>query len=125
MAIDHRSAKLKWAPSTAADLKGYYVYMSAQDDQHFVRLMNQPFQETEWIAEPLRLDTKYFFYVTAVDTSGNESSPSPTTLFQFSDSVIDANLKVMEKKDLQVAPSSTVIEFIDGSSFFSSFTIGG
>jgi hypothetical protein len=97
--------------------------MSEMDDKHFIRMMDEVTKEPEWNSPPLRMDTQYYFYVTAVDRTGNESSPSAIIPFQFPDSIIDPNLTpvtVIPKVTITTTFSDTVSD-----NFMTSFNLGG
>jgi hypothetical protein len=126
VALDHRGVHLRWTPSVATDLKGYYVYMSEQDDQHFIRMTAEPVKAPEWVSPALRTDMKYFFSITAVDRTGNESGASDVVPFYFPDSTIDLNLvPVAMTQSFPIAGDSTEEELLPASNFMTSFIIGG
>lgn len=126
VALDHTSCKLKWTPSTATDLDGYYVYMSEFDRNNYKRMTGSPIEEAEWISPPLRSDMDYYFYITAVDSSGNESAPSNIIRFQLPDAVVDSNVRIVEVTPSLMIPGNTQVNRdIDTNNFMTSFTIGG
>jgi hypothetical protein len=85
VAINDRALTLRWAENTEPDLAGYHVYMSINTPQHFVRMTNKPLRKPEWVSPLLRLDQKYYIYVTAVDVYMNESQNSVILEFQLPD----------------------------------------
>jgi hypothetical protein len=124
--IDHEGCKLKWTASTASDLDGYYVYMSEYNDQSFKRMTPQAVTESEWISPPLRTDSKYFFYITAVDSSGNESSPSGVIEYVRPDGVVDSQLLIVDPPtDYTVYSGGLKDESTPGKDFMTHFTYGG
>lgn len=85
VAINDRALTLKWAANTEIDLAGYHVYMSINTPQNFIRMTKTPLRRPEWISPLLRLDQKYYIYVTAIDVYGNESQNSRVLEFQLPD----------------------------------------
>ncbi|MGB0101349.1 MAG: fibronectin type III domain-containing protein, partial [Nocardioides sp.] len=64
----------------ASDLAGYHVYRATRGaDGPWERLTSTPATETSYTADGLTNATTYYFAVTAVDSSGNESTQSTTT----------------------------------------------
>jgi hypothetical protein len=63
--------KLKWQPNSEADMQGYNVYFGSSSRNYGppVPVGN----ETDYTMQGLNEDQQYFFSVTALDTSGNES----------------------------------------------------
>lgn len=92
VALDYKGVMLKWPASESDDLDGYNVYMRAGETAPFERMTGMPIEDTEWSSPELRLDTKYYFYITASDTADNESTPSATIPFQLKDARIEENI---------------------------------
>lgn len=69
---------VSWVGNTEADLDGYYVYIGG--DNQFSRVNPVP-TKSHYMAIETRLGIVEI-YVTAVDYSGNESSPSATRMVQ-------------------------------------------
>ena len=70
---------LTWIASTATDVSGYRVYRSLEAGAFLGDLVvsgDQLVAGTTWNDAAADNGTTYFYQVTAVDTSGNESSPS-------------------------------------------------
>src|SRR5262249_10224848 len=71
------SISLTWAHSAAADLEGYYVYRSGSSGGPFPQITPVPADRTpDHQDEGLSPLPRYFYKVTAVDSSGNESGQS-------------------------------------------------
>jgi len=70
VAAGNKSVKLFWSASKDPDLAGYFVYI---DD---VKVNNSPIKDIYFFANDLTNGQEYSFYVTAIDTYGNESLPS-------------------------------------------------
>ncbi|MBN2441520.1 MAG: hypothetical protein JXJ04_09235 [Spirochaetales bacterium] len=69
--------RLGWQPSLAGDVTGHRVYR--QSKQEKFRLIKELKKEaTEWIDEEVTKGIEYFYKMTEVDSSGNESDFSPT-----------------------------------------------
>ena len=68
---------LKWAPNQQPDLAGYNVYRSPTSMSGFT-LQNFELLRTgaRYVDEQLTLGSGFYYHVTAVDSSGNESLPS-------------------------------------------------
>lgn len=68
------SITVSWNRNTEPDLAGYKVYYGTSSGHHSevidVGLV------TRWVVDGLQPTTKYYFVVTAYDSSGNESEPS-------------------------------------------------
>ena len=69
---------LTWDPSTAPDLAGYFVFRSESPEGPFVQLNADPLRNTTYVDAGLLPGHAYYYYVVAVDQSGNASQPSPT-----------------------------------------------
>ena len=68
---------IRWAENTDSDLANYYVYRSFSGAVGtFDRIASPVKGMVSHTADGLVPSNTYFFYVTAVDTSGNESAPS-------------------------------------------------
>lgn len=68
---------LSWTENTDMDLKNYKVYRSYSGAVGTFEVLNSPVKGTSsYTPADLVPSNTYFFYVTAVDTSGNESIPS-------------------------------------------------
>ncbi len=72
------SASLDWFDNLESDLAGYNVYINTENDIAGSSLANSAgiVAESEFSALGLEYQTEYFFWVTAVDLSQNESSAS-------------------------------------------------
>ena len=67
---------LAWRPNLELDLAGYNVYRSTVPGGNYVRLNQSPATDTVYRDSGLVSDTMYYYVVTAVDTSRNESGQS-------------------------------------------------
>jgi len=69
---------LVWDPNTESDLKGYNIYIGTQpgiyDSPNSPTFVDKAFNSTS--IENLQEGETYYFAITAVDISGNESGPS-------------------------------------------------
>ena len=69
---------LLWQHDDAPDLAGYNVYRSSSSSGPFAKVTPLPIgRSSNWSDAGLDPLTSYFYRVTAVDSSGNESSPCP------------------------------------------------
>ncbi|MFQ5349780.1 MAG: fibronectin type III domain-containing protein [Thermoanaerobaculia bacterium] len=71
-------ARVLWEPTPATDLAGYLVYRRTTDGSGFDRLTAEPGRELEYLDTTVASGRGYSYYVSAVDTSGNESEASQT-----------------------------------------------
>lgn len=69
------SVSLGWAASSSA-VVGYYVYSGTQASGPFARLNSTPMATTSYSDSTVQAGQTYYYYVTAVDSSGMESAPS-------------------------------------------------
>src|SRR5262249_53984661 len=67
------SATLTWNPVTATNLAGYNVYQATASGAYGAPVITVQANVTTYVAAGLRTGTTYFWTVTAVDSSGNES----------------------------------------------------
>jgi len=67
---------LTWNENRERDLAGYYVYRSTKSGKEFERLTAKPINRTTFSDEKVQPRVLYYYAVTAVDTSGNESQMS-------------------------------------------------
>ena len=69
-----------WTPSAVADLAGYHVYQGLSPSGPWTRVTVDRLARTAYYRSPgLNPATLYSYYVTTVDSSGNESQPSGVT----------------------------------------------
>ena len=71
-------ARVLWEPATASDLAGYLVYRRGSEDEGFDRMTAEPGLDLEYLDETVASGRGYSYYVSAVDSSGNESEASET-----------------------------------------------
>ena len=71
------SIELTWAKSLASDLRGYNLYRSTAPGGPFTKINPVPTERTAYFLDGgLAGLTRYYYKVSAVDSSGNESTPS-------------------------------------------------
>lgn len=68
---------LTWSNSASPDVRGYHVYRAALAAGPFVRTSADMVSNTVFTDTGLNANTRYFYAVTTVDASGNESVFSP------------------------------------------------
>src|SRR5262249_16689334 len=72
--------QVSWTPSTDADLAGYHVYRSASVSGPWPRVTQDCLGRVAYFRNTgLAPSTLYYYRVTAVDSSGNEGAPSPSS----------------------------------------------
>jgi endonuclease I/fibronectin type 3 domain-containing protein len=69
---------LAWNYNTESDLAGYHVYRSASLDGTYTRINTTVIDTSAYTDSNVDADTTYFYKVSAVDTSNNESVLSET-----------------------------------------------
>ncbi len=65
---------LTWNENKESDLAGYYVYRSRKSGRNYVRLTEKPINRTTYSDERAKPQVMYYYVVSAVDRSGNESA---------------------------------------------------
>src|SRR5690606_23446119 len=81
--------RLSWNPNSEADLDGYYVYFSNQEDHFFANLTGFPLKSPAYLDTiTLKSFTEEIFYrVTAIDHLGHISKFSETLLLHKPDTL--------------------------------------
>lgn len=67
-------AHFRWERNNEIDLKGYRLYRSVNNINSFSLLVE--INQTEYVDRFLEYDSVYYYYLTAIDFTGNESSPT-------------------------------------------------
>jgi len=67
---------LTWNENSEGDIAGYYIYRSSKGGRDRNRLNDKPLARTTYSDETVDAGRSYYYVVTAVDQSGNESLPS-------------------------------------------------
>jgi hypothetical protein len=67
---------LTWNENKERDIAGYYIYRSTKSGRDRERLNDKPLARTTYSDETVVPGRSYYYVVTAVDQSGNESQPS-------------------------------------------------
>jgi pectin methylesterase-like acyl-CoA thioesterase len=75
VSLSTSSVKLDWASNSEADLAGYNVYRAASADGTFTKLTASPRTSSDYTDSTAPVGVTSFYRVTAVDKSGNESTP--------------------------------------------------
>lgn len=76
IAVDTGKITLRWAGIPQKDIRGFRIYRSI-DNREFTQLVAEPIQEQVFVdKQPARAGNRFFYRVTAVDRSFNESLPS-------------------------------------------------
>ncbi|MEW6709911.1 MAG: fibronectin type III domain-containing protein [Candidatus Riflebacteria bacterium] len=98
---------LTWNSNAETDLAGYNLYRSESSSSAFSKVNANPISSqvgsTTYQDEGLKIATKYYYYLKAVDTAGNESMPT-TTL-----SVVTPGM-LTENRTWRVAESPYIIQ---------------
>lgn len=79
--VEHygQGARLAWRRNSEMDLQGYFIYRSLDTGRTFVRLNTAPSPDSLWI-DTLGIAWPRAYFVTAVDSSLNESAHSDTVV---------------------------------------------
>jgi arabinogalactan endo-1,4-beta-galactosidase len=85
------TVSLNWNDNGEPDINGYYVYRSTTSGGTYTRLSSTILTGSNYTDDSVTNGTTYYYVVTAVDTSSNESAnsgevsatPSPTTVYTF------------------------------------------
>jgi fibronectin type 3 domain-containing protein len=67
---------LTWNENQERDLAGYHVYRSVKAGGKQARLTGKPLDRTTFSDETVKQGATYYYSITAVDKSGNESARS-------------------------------------------------
>ncbi len=67
---------LTWNENRERDLAGYFVYRSRKSGKDYERLTDSPINRTTYSDETVKAGVLYYYAVSAVDNSGNESALS-------------------------------------------------
>lgn len=67
-------AHFRWERNIEIDLKGYRLYRSVNNTNSFTLLVE--IIQTEYVDRFLEYDSVYYYYLTAIDFTGNESNPT-------------------------------------------------
>ena len=79
--VGDSAVTLTWAVDDAADLEGFHVYRGATDTGPFQRLTDTPIESATYLDYPVE-PGDWYYMVTAIDTSGNESARSESASAQ-------------------------------------------
>ncbi len=70
------SLTIAWDPSTSPGIVGYNVYRKGDTDKEYVKVNQTPIPEPKYTDTSVESDKTYFYRVTAVASSGQESGMS-------------------------------------------------
>ena len=73
--VETKVVRLLWEPVSANDLAGYNVYRV--EGKYRLKLTPAPTKDTNFLDISIDIGIFYTYEVTAVDTTGNESAPTP------------------------------------------------
>ena len=82
IATESEKLDLMWLSNTEEDLAGYNLYRAETINGSFAKVNANPIATAEaavtYQDEGLKIATKYYYYLKAVDVAGNESEPTET-----------------------------------------------
>jgi len=113
---DTRQASLTWNANTEPDMDYYNVYRSTQAAGPFTRVNSSPVATTSFVDSGLSSTLTYYYQVTAVDKSGNESAHSQTVSVDFSAAPINLAPIASAGKSREATIGKTVK--LDGSASY-------
>lgn len=85
------AVSVHWKPCRNGNLKGFNIYRSENDSNAFQRLNTTMVRDTFFVDHSVHLSRDYYYYVTLVNDSMQESVPSPTVngaRFRFTDTLL-------------------------------------
>lgn len=78
---ESHQVQLTWTASASSGVTGYYVYRGTQSGQYAKVNASAPASGTQFTDTTVAAGTTYYYVITAVDSSGTESSySSPATV---------------------------------------------
>jgi hypothetical protein len=77
------SVTLIWQPNKEKDLAGYYIYRKRGEQGKFAKINSKPVHGTEHIDKPPPSELKYFYYLTAVDSSPQNNESPGSEIVEF------------------------------------------
>ena len=103
-----------WGASASSDVERYVVYRATSGGGPYTRACVDPVRHTIYLDRGLNATTRYYYVVTAIDSSGNEGPPSG----EFSGSTNPAQVEGWPIWMLAETVSSPVVGDIDGDQDF-------
>lgn len=91
LSADALSIFLSWTANSEPDLAGYNLYVST-DGTSYSKINGPPVTVTDYDFSGVLGNTKYFFKISAVDTSGNESKLSAAMIMKTPSRVPNSNV---------------------------------
>ena len=80
VATESEKIDLMWISNSEDDLAGYNLYRADSANSNYIKVNGSPIPNQEasviYQDEGLKIATKYYYFIKAVDVAGNESSPS-------------------------------------------------
>jgi chitodextrinase len=131
------SITLQWDSNIEGDIQGYNLYRSNTSGEAYIKLNTEILSETGYNDITVSRYTPYYYVVTAIDTSGNESDPSseemvvlaqtaiPSVLYSedFNDGlaqgwIVNSGIwQILNNQYDQSATGSVVTSFYDSETF--------
>lgn len=94
VATESEKLYLTWLSNSESDLAGYNVYRADSIGNSFIKVNASPIATAEaaveFVDEGLKIATKYYYYIKAVDVAGNES-PKTDTVSVVTPGILDEN----------------------------------
>ena len=111
VSMDDKCCLLKWQPIIDGNHSHYNVYVKTSDSDE-VTLLVGGLTASEFLSAPLRYDKEYTFYVTSVNTAGNESEKSAPIKFKLSQAgaTLPVTHPVYNKEVFEVGVDPLVID---------------
>lgn len=74
--VRNNQAYIKWEQNPELDIKGYNIYRSNDPDGKYKKVNTKIVTEPNYVDSSVEVEKTYYYYVTAVDKSGQESRRS-------------------------------------------------
>ncbi|HXC67460.1 MAG TPA: hypothetical protein VN638_08575, partial [Nitrospiraceae bacterium] len=87
--VDYQIVRLNWSPPADPDLQKYYLYRTENSAHPTTTQLT--IYTTTYLDHPANSNYRYDYYVTAVDTAGNESTSSGTVMVKLTDFIPPSN----------------------------------
>ncbi len=111
--VENDTVILRWKDSPEEDLAGYHVYRAVSRKGPFKRLTRTPLGKGEnlFVDDGLPINSSYWYRVTAVDESGNESGPSVPVYVKVLDKIPPA---VPSSLTAKTEPGKVLLTWVGG-----------
>ncbi|MBC8185142.1 T9SS type A sorting domain-containing protein [candidate division KSB1 bacterium] len=74
--VQAQNIELTWSPDQASNISFFRIYKSIENNANYTLLNTVNFPDSAYLDSDVNFDSKYFYSVTSVDETGNESDVS-------------------------------------------------